>query len=99
MGTGWTVGAYLSYTGIRLSEICWLRDSDFLLEEDRMQVRRTLQRVTMRQGADEPDGSGGRQDTVVYDPGDSGYRDLPRSVNFHMLRHTFALMWMSGAVK
>ncbi len=134
------------YTGIKLSEICALRDSDFLLEEDRLQVRRTLQRVTMRQSADEPEGSGGRQDTVAYDPGDSGYRDLalatglsmllwtllrggdgtayfltgtdeqplgprtyqyrfqsmlsscglPQTVNFHMLRHTFALMWMSG---
>lgn len=131
------------YTGIRLSEICALRDSDFLLKGDRLQIRRTLQRVTMRQDSDD---CGRRQDTVAYDPSDSEYRDLalatrlsmllwallrdgdgtayfltgtcdaplgprtyqyrfqsvlsncglPPAVNFHMLRHTFALMWISG---
>lgn len=131
------------YTGIKLSEICALRDSDFFLEEDRLEIRRTLQRVTMRQEAED---SGCRQDTVDYGPSDSGYRDLalstrlsmllwavlrggdgtayfltgtgdaplgprtyqyrfqsilsrcglPPTVNFHMLRHTFALMWISG---
>lgn len=131
------------YTGIKLSEICALRDSDFLLEEDRLQIRRTLQRVTMRSNSTD---SGDRQDTVAYDLIDSGYRDLalatrlsmllwtllrsgdgtayfltgaddaplgprtyqyrfqsvldscglPPVVNFHMLRHTFALMWISG---
>ena len=131
------------YTGIRLSEICALKDSDFLLEEDLLQIRRTLQRVTMRQGTNN---SGGCQDTVAYDSSDSGYRDLalatslsmqmwtllrggdgmayfltgnsnvplgsrtyqyrfqsilsncglPPPINFHMLRHTFALMWVNG---
>ena len=129
------------YTGIKLSEICSLRDSDFFLEEDRLQIRRTLQRVTMREKLH---AAGDGEETVNYDSSDSNWRDLglstrlsmllwtvlrggdgtayfltgaddwplgprsyqyrfqsvltscglPQTVNFHMLRHTFALMWL-----
>jgi integrase len=129
------------YTGIKLSEICSLRDANLLLEKDRLQIRRTLQRVTMRE---KPRDAGDRQETTDYDPAGSDWRDLalstrlsmllwsvlrggdgtayfltgsadwplgsrsyqyrfqsvltacglPQTINFHMLRHTFALMWL-----
>ena len=129
------------FTGIKLSEICSLKDSDLCLKEDCLHIRRTLQRVTMQE---QPKDSPGAQETVDYDPADSGFRDLilpaelsellwtqlrsgdgdayfltgtpdtpigtrtyqyrfqsalsfcglPRTINFHMLRHTFALLWM-----
>lgn len=128
------------FTGIKLSEICSLKDSDFILEQDRIQIRRTLQRVTMR----ELSSRRVQEATVDYSPTDSNYRDLvmptklsmllwsivrqstgdvyfltgsasaplgsrtyqyrfqkilsacnlPDTVNFHMLRNTFALLWM-----
>lgn len=128
------------YTGIRLSEICSLKDSDLILKDDIIQVRRTLQRVTLP----EPNAKETATPTVVYGPADSYYRDLllpprlsmllwfvlrrsegdvwfltgsprssigprayrnhfqrvleqcglPQTINFHMLRHTFALFWL-----
>lgn len=128
------------FTGIRLSEICSLKDSDFCLAEDRIQIRRTLQRVTMPWQA----GMDATPPTVEYTPTDSYYRDLvlpprlsmllwsllrsgsgnayfltdsehtplgsrayqkrfqkvlnecelPSCIHFHMLRHTFALLWL-----
>lgn len=128
------------FTGIRLSEICSLKDSDFVLDQDVIQIRRTLQRVTMRELSSRQV----QEATVDYSPGDSNCRDLvlpvrlsmllwsilrqspgdvyfltgsssapigsrtyqyrfqkiltacglPTTVNFHMLRHTFALLWM-----
>lgn len=128
------------FTGLKLSEVCSLRDSDFQLDQDLIHIRRTLQRVTMR----ELNARRVQEATVDYSPGDSNYRDLvlptrlsmllwsvlrqgpedacfltgapgapmgsrtyqnrfqrvltacglPATVNFHMLRHTFALLWM-----
>jgi integrase len=126
-------------TGIKLSEICALKDTDLLLEQDRIQIRRTLQRVTLRESS--PNRT--QTATVEYSPTDSGYRSLtlptklsmllwsltrqgegdvffltggdapigtrayqyrfqkvladsglPTTINFHMLRHTFSLLWM-----
>ncbi|SHH97821.1 Site-specific recombinase XerD [Sporobacter termitidis DSM 10068] len=129
------------FTGIKLSEICALKDTDFLLDTDRLQIRRTLQRVTMQEA---PNGPPDQQETVEYGEADSGHRDLelptelsmllwtllrggekdayfltgapgaplgprtyqyrfqsvlsccglPLTINFHILRHTFALLWM-----
>lgn len=73
------------YTGIKLSEICSLRDSDFRLEKDQLQIRRTLQRVTMREGArDDAD----RRDTADYDSAGSDCRDLTLSTKLSMLLWT-----------
>jgi integrase len=57
------------YTGIKLSEICALKDSYLRLEAGTLTVRRTLQRVTMREGSEE-------QITVEYNPADSMYREF-----------------------
>lgn len=128
------------FTGIKLSEVCSLKDSDFVLEEDLIRIRRTLQRVTMREQSSRQV----QEATVDYSPENSNYRDLvlptklsmllwsilrqssgdlyfltgsaaaplgsrayqyrfqkiladcglPDTVHFHMLRHTFALLWM-----
>lgn len=127
------------FTGIKPSEICSLKDSDLVLDRDEIQIRRTLQRVTMRELSSRQV----QEVTVDYSPEDSNYRDLvlpmrlsmllwsvlrngpsdayfltgssspigsrtyqyrfqkvlsacglPATVNFHMLRHTFALFWM-----
>lgn len=69
------------FTGIKLSEICSLKDSDFVLDQDVIQIRRTLQRVTMREVSSRQV----QEATVDYSPGDSNYRDLVLPTRLSML--------------
>ena len=127
------------YTGIKMSEVCALRDSDFDLTRDRIHIQRTMQRALLGENQREStfsttdypeDYYGNRvlklqpklsmllwsilrhsQDNEYFlsgiKTGSIGPRSfqlcfkkllpeagLPEELNFHMLRNTFAWMWL-----